>query len=115
MASFIRTLASQGVAAGAIGVFVREAEQVHRAREAVEAAGQNALEICGRIPGQGSRVSVGIMHYAKGLEFKAVVVMGSLGHAPRHIRRRRRVDTLRPRERPLLTKAHNPLRCGSRR
>lgn len=72
----VRTLSSEDVAPGEIGVFVREAGQVGRARSAVEAAGQTALEISGRVSGEGSRVSVGIMHYAKGLEFKAVVVMG---------------------------------------
>jgi superfamily I DNA/RNA helicase len=40
------------------------------------ASGATTLEISGRLSGEPTRVSVGTMHYDKGLEFKAVVVMG---------------------------------------
>ena len=76
VASFMRGLIAEGAAPGEIGVFVRDAGQLSRARAAVETAGQTALEISGRITGEATRISVGTMHYAKGLEFKAVVVMG---------------------------------------
>jgi hypothetical protein len=42
--------------------------RVGRARAAVEAVSPSALEISGRISGEPTRVSVGTMHYAKGLE-----------------------------------------------
>lgn len=72
VAAFIRTLISEGMVPGEIGVFVREPGQVARARAAIDAAGQTTLEISGRLSGEPTRVSVGTMHYAKGLEFKAV-------------------------------------------
>jgi superfamily I DNA/RNA helicase len=40
------------------------------------ASGATTLEISGRLSGEPTRVSVGTMHYDKGLEFKAAVVMG---------------------------------------
>jgi superfamily I DNA/RNA helicase len=76
VAEFIRNLISEGIAPGEIGVFVREAGQAARARAAIDGAGQTALQLSGRLAGEPTRVSIGTMHYAKGLEFKAVVVMG---------------------------------------
>ena len=55
------------------GYRVRTALQ--RARKAVAAAGLEPVEITPRKEGAASAVSIGIMHLAKGLEFKAVAVM----------------------------------------
>lgn len=65
----------EGVAPGEIGIFVRSHAQMDRARAALKVSGQK-----GRVltePGQdaGATISVGTMHLAKGLEFKAVAVM----------------------------------------
>ena len=46
-----------------------------RARAAVHWAGEEALELSDRADDPGERVSIGTMHLAKGLEFKAVAVM----------------------------------------
>jgi len=54
---------------------VRSRNQIDRARAAVHAAGHDALELSERGDDPGSRISIGTMHLAKGLEFKAVVVM----------------------------------------
>ncbi len=58
-----------------IGVFVRTREQLARARAAVDRAGQTSFELSEGHDAAGDRVSVGTMHLAKGLEFRAVVVM----------------------------------------
>ncbi len=58
-----------------IAVFVRTGEHLDRARAAVQAAGLTAHELDEHVePAHGS-VSLGTMHLAKGLEFRAVVVM----------------------------------------
>jgi superfamily I DNA/RNA helicase len=56
-------------------VFVRTRAELHRARAAVEAAGFAWAELSEREQEAAGRVLVGTMHLAKGLEFKAVVVM----------------------------------------
>jgi superfamily I DNA/RNA helicase len=70
---------SDGVATGIsvfeIGIFVRSRDQLDRARSAVHAAGYDALELSERGYEPGDRISIGTMHLAKGLEFKAVAVM----------------------------------------
>jgi hypothetical protein len=72
---FLRALVAEGAGPGEIGVFVRDAARLPRARRAVEAAGLDFVEVSGQSASDGSRVSIGAMHFAKGLEFKAVVVM----------------------------------------
>lgn len=61
--AFLCKAATGGVRPAEIGVFVRAPEAIGRVRAAVEAAGV----------AEGATVS--IMHLAKGLEFRAVVVM----------------------------------------
>ena len=64
-----------GFAPSEIGVFVRDHQQLDRARAAVKAAGQTSFVLSERDEDSGNRVSIGTMHLAKGLEFKAVAVM----------------------------------------
>ena len=66
---------SDGFAPSEIGVFVRDRVQLDRARAAVKAAGQTPFVLSERDEESGNRVSIGTMHLAKGLEFKAVAVM----------------------------------------
>jgi superfamily I DNA/RNA helicase len=75
VADFIQAATAAGVAAAEIGVFVRSRRELPRARAAVEAAGLQAVELSERQVEIGERVSIGTMHLAKGLEFKAVSVM----------------------------------------
>ena len=63
VADFLRSALDDGIAADEIGLFIRSPEVTGRARAAVYAAGL------------GDRVPVSVMHLAKGLEFRAVVVM----------------------------------------
>ena len=72
---WLQQRASEGVSAGEMGVFVRSAAQLDRARKAVAGAGLffQALDEQGST--SGDRVSISTMHLAKGLEFRAVAVM----------------------------------------
>lgn len=58
-----------------IGVFVRSDDQLKRAGAAVETAGAAAIELTDRIEAAVGHVAICTMHLAKGLEFRAVVVM----------------------------------------
>jgi hypothetical protein len=63
VADFLRSAVVDGIDPGEIGLFIRSPEVIGRARAASEAAGL------------ADRVAVSVMHLAKGLEFRAVVVM----------------------------------------
>lgn len=75
VASWISEMINNGIEPGEIGVFVRSARELSRARAAVGKAGQAPLELSSRVENRGGRVSIGTMHLAKGLEFKAVAVV----------------------------------------
>jgi superfamily I DNA/RNA helicase len=75
VADFIKDALTAGIKAEEIGVFVRTRDVLSRARSAVEKAGLTASELTPRKEGPVSAVRIGIIHLAKGLEFKAVAVM----------------------------------------
>lgn len=58
-----------------MGVFVRSAEQLDRARAAVKAAGLPLKVLDEKVETTSGHVSISTMHLAKGLEFRAVIVM----------------------------------------
>ena len=58
-----------------IAVFVRSEAEIPRAEKAVHRAGMSAKELNERSDGTLDRVTVGTMHLAKGLEFRAVAVI----------------------------------------
>ena len=58
-----------------IGVFVRSAAELGRARKAVEQAGLPFKVLDEHVETKSGHVSISTMHLAKGLEFRAVVVM----------------------------------------
>jgi superfamily I DNA/RNA helicase len=58
-----------------MGVFVRSAAELDRARAAVESAGLPFRVLDDHVETTSGRVSMSTMHLAKGLEFRAVVVM----------------------------------------
>lgn len=64
-----------GVAAHEIGLFVRSDAELGRARAAVEEAGVAFRVLDDHVETASGHVSVGTMHLAKGLEFRAVAVM----------------------------------------
>ena len=68
-------LIDEGIPAEEIGVFVRSNAELPRARAAIKSTDLNAMELSDRVEDRSGRVSIGTMHLAKGLEFKAVFVM----------------------------------------
>jgi mRNA-degrading endonuclease RelE of RelBE toxin-antitoxin system len=58
-----------------IGVFVRASDQLKRVRAALKTAGAPTVELSDRIEAEVGKIAVSTMHLAKGLEFRAVVVM----------------------------------------
>jgi superfamily I DNA/RNA helicase len=72
---FIKDAVHDEIKPDEIGLFVRTRAALPRARAAVTNAGLEAAEITPRKEGPASSVRIGIMHLAKGLEFKIVVAM----------------------------------------
>jgi ATP-dependent exoDNAse (exonuclease V) beta subunit len=62
-ADFLRNAVADGIRTDEIGMFIRSPNEIARARAAAEEAGI------------GDQVAISVMHLAKGLEFRAVVVM----------------------------------------
>lgn len=58
-----------------IGIFVRSDNEIPRAEDSIKKAGLESYRLSTHMNTQYGKVSVGTMHLAKGLEFKAVVVM----------------------------------------
>ena len=67
--------AKAGLMPHEFGVFVRSAEQLDRAQAAAKAAGVAFKTLDENVETTSGYVSIGTMHLAKGLEFRAVVVM----------------------------------------
>ena len=75
VAQWLRQRRKEGVSTREIGVVVRSATQLDRARKAVTEAGLR-YQVLGEQAGLGTdAVSICSMHLAKGLEFRAVSVM----------------------------------------
>jgi hypothetical protein len=66
---------AEGLAPHEIGVFVRSPAELARARAAVEKAGLPFKTLDDTVETTSGYASIGTMHLAKGLEFRAVVVM----------------------------------------
>jgi superfamily I DNA/RNA helicase len=66
---------AEGVVPHEIGVFVRSAAELDRARAAVEDAKLPYKVLDDHVETTSGRVSISTMHLAKGLEFRTVVVM----------------------------------------
>ena len=67
--------ANEGVSPHECGIFVRTVTELERARSAVQQAGLSATVLDDRVASTRGHVAVSTMHLAKGLEFRAVVVM----------------------------------------
>jgi superfamily I DNA/RNA helicase len=75
VAAWLADRVGESVAPHEIGVFVRSAEQLRRAKEAAEVAKLPFKILDDRVEGVSGYASIGSMHLAKGLEFRAVAVM----------------------------------------
>ncbi|MGI9067179.1 MAG: UvrD-helicase domain-containing protein [Pyrinomonadaceae bacterium] len=74
-AEWLSELKKEGVKPHEIGVFVRSSAQLERARAAVEKSGMDFKILDEHFETKSGNVAIGTMHLAKGLEFRAVVVM----------------------------------------
>lgn len=72
---WLKDCALAGIRPGEMGVFVRSKDELPRAMEALAAAGLPHHELDAWVDTDPDEVSIGTMHLAKGLEFRAVVVM----------------------------------------
>jgi hypothetical protein len=72
---WLTVLKSQDVKPHEIAVFVRSSAELDRARSAVEKSGLSFKVLDEQLQTTSGYVSIGTMHLAKGLEFRAVVVM----------------------------------------
>jgi mRNA-degrading endonuclease RelE of RelBE toxin-antitoxin system len=75
VASWLAERMSEGVRPDEIGVFVRSNAELDRATKAVSEAGLQFKVLDGNVETTGGYLSISTMHMAKGLEFRAVVVM----------------------------------------
>lgn len=77
VAEQLKTAIDLDVEPSEIGIFVRSSEYLQRCRDAVAKAGLESRQLSERAEEITDRVSIGVMHLAKGLEFKMVVVMAA--------------------------------------
>ena len=75
VSEWLRDRNNQGVVPNEIGVFVRSPAELDRARAAVEKSGLSFTVLDDKVETTERHVSICTMHLAKGLEFRAVVVM----------------------------------------
>jgi superfamily I DNA/RNA helicase len=75
VADWLRRCIAQGVVPEEMGVFVRSSAELARACAAVESADLGWVVLDDKVRTRSGRVSISTMHRAKGLEFRAVVVM----------------------------------------
>tara|TARA_Y100000052_G_scaffold26871_1_gene32776 strand:- start:33901 stop:35988 length:2088 start_codon:yes stop_codon:yes gene_type:complete len=75
VSTWIQRTIEDGIEPSEIGVFVRSLSDFNRARKAVQQSNNTAMELSERQEDPNGRISIGTMHLAKGLEFKAVAVM----------------------------------------
>jgi len=75
VSKWIAHLITQGVAPHELGVFVRSQAEIERACAAVKSAGLAFKILDDKVETATGQVSISTMHLAKGLEFRAVVVM----------------------------------------
>jgi hypothetical protein len=79
VASWLAARTQDGVGVGEIGVFVRSAAEMERAKSAAGQAGLSFRVLDDLSQPISGAISLGTMHLAKGLEFRAVAVMACDG------------------------------------
>lgn len=75
VAAWISKRFGEGCKPHEVGVFVRSDAELKRARAALKLTGSRFLELNDKVEVEDGAVAIGTMHYAKGLEFRSVVVM----------------------------------------
>lgn len=75
VAQWLTQCVGSGIQPGELGIFVRSADEMPRALAAAASAGLPHHELDALVDTDPNEVAIGMMHLAKGLEFRAVVVM----------------------------------------
>ncbi len=75
VSEWVKARIKEGVQPHEVAIFVRSAAQIDRGQAAVKCAGLPQKVIDEGVDTAVGKISIGIMHLAKGLEFRAVVVM----------------------------------------
>jgi superfamily I DNA/RNA helicase/mRNA-degrading endonuclease RelE of RelBE toxin-antitoxin system len=75
VAGWITDRLKEGCAPREVGIFVRSDAELKRARAAAKTAGVRAVELSEKVEVEDGAVAISTMHFAKGLEFRSVVVM----------------------------------------
>lgn len=75
VAAWISKRLADGYKPHEIGVVVRSEDEIKRARAAVKLAGSSSVELNDKVEVQDGSIAITTMHFAKGLEFRSVVVM----------------------------------------
>lgn len=75
VADTLSSFISQGMKPGEIGIFVRSRLEIQRAQKAAAQAGLQSDVLDEYMQPDEGRIAVGTMHQAKGLEYRAVIVM----------------------------------------
>lgn len=75
VAGWITDRIKEGCVPREVGIFVRSDAELNRARAAAKAAGIRAVELSEKVEVEDGAVAISTMHFAKGLEFRSVVVM----------------------------------------
>lgn len=76
VATWLQARSAEGIPPEQIAIFVRSESEIGRARGAVKASGLRLVELGERAELTDGAVSISTMHLAKGLEFRAVAVIG---------------------------------------
>jgi superfamily I DNA/RNA helicase len=75
VANWLKDRIAEGFMPREIGVFARSEQELDRAEEAIRIAGLDPIRLSDQLEIPNGKVAVATMHLAKGLEFRAVVVM----------------------------------------
>lgn len=75
VAAWIKEHVTGGMNPCEVAIFVRSDAEMPRARQAAKKAGCDVVELDDKSETADGKVNIGTMHFAKGLEFKAVAVM----------------------------------------
>lgn len=75
VAAWLNACINEGLKPHEMGIFVRSSDELERADMAVKRAGLNSKILDEHLEATNDYISIGTMHLAKGLEFRAVAVM----------------------------------------
>lgn len=75
VSGWIQDRLKEGCVPREVGIFVRSDAELKRARAAAKSAGVRTVELSEKVEVEDGAIAISTMHFAKGLEFRSVVVM----------------------------------------